>query len=67
MNLQGSQTEKNLMISFAGESQARNRYDYFAKVAKKEKLIKIGNIFEETAKQESQHAKTAKTNHHTFR
>ena len=57
MNIKGSQTEKNLMISFAGESQARNRYDYFAKVAKKEKLIKVGNIFEETARQESQHAK----------
>ena len=57
MDLKGSKTEKNLMASFAGESQARNRYDYFAKVAKKEKLIQISSIFEETANQESQHAK----------
>lgn len=57
MNLKGTQTQKNLLMAFAGESQARNRYDYFAGVAKKEKLVQISSIFEETAKQESQHAK----------
>jgi len=57
MNIQGTRTEQNLLKAFAGESQARNRYDYFSKVARKEKLIQIAEIFEETAKQESQHAK----------
>lgn len=56
-SIKGTQTEKNLMISFAGESQARNRYTYFASVAKKEGLVQISSIFEETAAQEKEHAK----------
>ena len=56
-SIKGTQTEKNLMISFAGESQARNRYTYFASVAKKEGLVQIASIFEETAAQEKEHAK----------
>ncbi len=56
-SIKGTQTEKNLMISFAGESQARNRYTYFASVAKKEGLVQISQIFEETAAQEKEHAK----------
>ncbi|MCJ7596793.1 MAG: rubrerythrin family protein, partial [Desulfobacterales bacterium] len=55
--LKGSQTEKNLLTSFAGESQARNRYTYFASQARKEGFIQIGDIFEETANQEKEHAK----------
>ncbi|MHC4943339.1 MAG: rubrerythrin [Planctomycetota bacterium] len=55
--LKGSQTEKNLLKSFAGESQARNRYTYFASAAKKEGLVQISHIFEETADQEKEHAK----------
>ena len=57
MDLKGSQTEKNLMGAFAGESQARNRYTYFASKAKKEGYVQIANIFEETANQEKEHAK----------
>ena len=57
MDLKGSQTENNLMCAFAGESQARNRYTYFASKAKKEGLVQIANIFEETANQEKEHAK----------
>ncbi|MFA5689980.1 MAG: rubrerythrin family protein [Kiritimatiellales bacterium] len=57
MELRGSQTEKNLMIAFAGESQARNRYNYFASIAKKEGYVQIADIFEETANQEKEHAK----------
>ena len=57
MELKGSQTEKNLMAAFAGESQARNRYTYFASQAKKEGLVQISRIFEETANQEKEHAK----------
>ena len=53
----GSQTEKNLLIAFSGESQARNRYTYFAGVAKKEGLVQISHVFEETANQEKEHAK----------
>lgn len=53
----GTQTEKNLMKAFAGESQARNRYTYFAGVARKEGLMQISDIFEETANQEKEHAK----------
>ena len=56
-NIKGSQTEKNLLIAFAGESQARNRYTYFAGIAKKEGLVQIAQIFEETANQEKEHAK----------
>jgi rubrerythrin len=57
MKLEGSKTEKGLMAAFAGESQARNRYTYFASKAKKEGLIQISDIFEETANQEKEHAK----------
>ncbi len=56
-NLKGSQTEKNIMAAFAGESQARNRYTYFAGQAKKEGFEQISFIFEETANQEKEHAK----------
>jgi Rubrerythrin len=56
-NLKGTKTEKNLLISFAGESQARNRYTYFSGVAKKEGYEQISAIFEETANQEKEHAK----------
>jgi len=56
-SIKGSQTEKNLMIAFAGESQARNRYTYYAGIAKKEGLVQISTIFEETAAQEKEHAK----------
>ena len=57
MELKGSKTQTNLMAAFAGESQARNRYTYFASKAKKEGLVQIANIFEETANQEREHAK----------
>jgi len=57
MDLKGSQTEKNLLTAFAGESQARNRYTYFAGQAKKEGIDQIAFIFEETANQEKEHAK----------
>jgi rubrerythrin len=57
MELKGSRTEKNLMAAFAGESQARNRYTYFAGKARKEGYIQISDIFEETANQEREHAK----------
>lgn len=56
-NLQGTKTEKNLLKSFAGESQARTRYDYFSKQAKKEGLEQISAIFAETALNEKEHAK----------
>ena len=55
--LQGTQTEKNILTAFAGESQARNRYNYFASQAKKEGYVQISHIFEETADQEMAHAK----------
>jgi rubrerythrin len=55
--LNGSQTEKNLLISFAGESQARTRYTYFASKARKDGFVQISDIFEETANQEKEHAK----------
>ena len=57
MDLHGSKTEKNLLTAFAGESQARNRYTYFSKVAKKEGYIQISKVFEVTADQEKEHAK----------
>ena len=57
MELKGSQTEKNLLAAFAGESQARNRYSYFASQAKKDGYEQIAAIFEETANQEKEHAK----------
>jgi rubrerythrin len=55
--LKGSKTEKNLLTAFAGESQARNRYTYFASRAKKDGFVQIADIFEETANQEKEHAK----------
>lgn len=57
MSLKGTQTEKNLLTAFAGESQARNRYTYYAGQAKKEGYEQIAAIFEETANQEKEHAK----------
>ena len=56
-SIKGTQTEKNLLTSFAGESQARMRYTYFASVAKKEGYEQIAAIFTETADQEKEHAK----------
>jgi rubrerythrin len=56
-SLKGSKTEKNILTAFAGESQARNRYTYFASQAKKEGYVQISSIFEETANQEKEHAK----------
>lgn len=57
MELKGSKTEKNLMAAFAGESQARNKYTYFASVAKKEGYEQIASIFLHTADNEKEHAK----------
>ena len=57
MELKGSRTEKNLMAAFAGESQARNKYTYYASKARKEGYVQIANIFEETANNEKEHAK----------
>ena len=57
MSLKGTQTEKNILTAFAGESQARNRYTYFASQAKKEGYVQISDIFTETADQEKEHAK----------
>lgn len=57
MGLKGTKTEKNLLTAFAGESQARNRYTYFAGQAKKDGFEQIAAIFEETANQEKEHAK----------
>ncbi len=57
MDLRGSKTEKNLLTAFAGESQARNRYTYFASKARKEGFVQISAVFEETANQEKEHAK----------
>lgn len=56
-SIKGTQTEKNLLLAFAGESRARNQYTYFAGAAKKEGLVQIATIFEETANQEKEHAK----------
>ncbi len=55
-SVKGTQTEKNLLTSFAGESQARNRYTFFASIAKKEGFVLISDIFAETAQQEKEHA-----------
>lgn len=57
MELKGSKTEKNLLAAFAGESQARNKYTYFASVARKEGYEQIAAIFQETADNEKEHAK----------
>jgi rubrerythrin len=54
--LKGSQTEKNLLVAFAGESQARNKYTFWASAAKKDGFVQISNIFTETAAQEKEHA-----------
>ena len=56
-SIKNSKTEQNLLKSFAGESQARNRYEFFAKIAKKEGYEQISNIFQETANQEKEHGK----------
>jgi len=55
-SLKGTQTEKNILTAFAGESQARNRYTYFASKAKKEGYVQISNVFQETAANEKEHA-----------
>ena len=55
--LKGTETEKNILKAFAGESQARNRYSYFAATARKEGFVQMSQIFEETANQEKEHAK----------
>ncbi len=57
MELKGSKTEANLQAAFAGESQARNKYSYYASKAKKDGYVQIANIFEETAANEKEHAK----------
>ena len=57
MELKGSKTEKNLLTAFAGESQARNKYTYFASKARKDGYEQIAAIFEETANNEKEHAK----------
>ena len=57
MELKGTKTEKNLLTAFAGESQARNKYTYFASVAKKEGYEQIAEIFTKTAENEKEHAK----------
>ncbi len=56
-SIKGTETEKNIMAAFAGESQARNRYTFFASKAKKEGYVQIASIFQETADQEKEHAK----------
>lgn len=57
MDLKGTKTEANLMAAFAGESEARNKYTYYASKAKKDGYVQIANIFEETAANEKEHAK----------
>ena len=57
MNLKGPKTEQNLMEAFAGESQARNKYTFYASKAKKDGYVQIANIFEQTANNEKEHAK----------
>ncbi|MHC1702114.1 MAG: rubrerythrin [Humidesulfovibrio sp.] len=57
MSIRGTRTEKNILTAFAGESQARNRYSYFASVAKNEGFVQVSAVFEETASQEKEHAK----------
>ncbi len=57
MNLKGTKTEKNLMEAFSGESQARNKYTYYASQAKKDGYVQISKLFEETANNEKEHAK----------
>lgn len=57
MDIKGSKTEKNILTAFAGESQARNRYTYYASQAKKDGFVQIADVFDETADQEKEHAK----------
>ena len=57
MNLKGTRTEANLLAAFAGESQARNKYDYYASKAKQDGYVQIAELFEETARNEKEHAK----------
>lgn len=57
MDLKGTKTEANLQAAFAGESQARNKYTYYASAARKEGLVQIAKLFEETARNEQEHAK----------
>lgn len=57
MSIKGTKTEKNILTAFAGESQARNRYSYYASKAKSEGFVQIADAFEETANQEKEHAK----------
>lgn len=57
MDIKGSKTEQNLMTAFAGESQARNKYNYFASQARKDGYVQIADIFDETAANEKEHAK----------
>ena len=57
MNLKGTKTETNLQAAFAGESQARNKYTYYASAARKEGLVQVAKLFEETARNEQEHAK----------
>jgi rubrerythrin len=57
-SIKGTRTEKNLMAAFAGESQARNRYSFYAKQAEKEGFVQVARVFEETADQERVHAKS---------
>jgi len=57
MSLKGTKTEKNILTAFCGESQARNRYTYFASKARSEGYVQMADIFEETANQEKEHAK----------
>lgn len=57
MNLKGSRTEANLKAAFAGESQARTKYDFYASKAKKDGYVQIAQLFEETANNEKEHAK----------
>ena len=57
MNLKGSKTEANLQAAFAGESMARNKYDYYASKARKDGYVQIAELFEETARNEKEHAK----------
>ena len=57
MNLEGTETARSLMKAFAGESQARNRYTFYAQVARKEGLIQIAQVFQLTAANEEVHAK----------
>ncbi|ABR47165.1 Rubrerythrin [Alkaliphilus metalliredigens QYMF] len=57
MNLKGTQTEKNLWTAFSGESQARNKYAFFAKIARQEGLNEVADVFQESAKQEEEHGR----------